>query len=569
MKRSFLLILSALLFFSSHAQGIKIKNLRNSMTMLITRYDNNPTTAYLYASKLGIPEMFDDNSFGDNLLYMNGGPIKDNSFQIEMALEAGKFGQKILRTILYDEQKNEFTKEIMFSRGEYTATDLDYKVAMDSKKKDYVLKDMGEWLMKNIYVEVIDCREFVDWKAETYGDYSNKYLNALNSAQQKTLIGEIYLYKLDIDEVLEDQSFWNLIDFENNNNSVRENFNNYSFQFKKIKSTPFKVTESQAASGFFSAASELLNVYNPAAQQMKSDEQLLTSMLEKAIEKSHATLCSSLPNFSIGQSVFDIYPVRIKVGKKQSLKNNALYEITEYVDNDSTEHHVAWVRAKRVADNRFVSKGKSTPSTFYKVAGGAIKKGMTAKYVPQKGIEIAVGHNGGNTLISGSFVELTSFYFGVPKTRWGLRGIFGNARTDISENASAARNNVFFTASNINVEGFLNHTMKIGFLRLIPKIGMYYSMGTIKNYEEKGRVGLPMSDWGATSPIKFTSLGFTTGAALGLNFGRNFQLSFRYDYFSPLDNPVSSTTLTYNRVVIDPIFKAKGVYGVGVTLFGF
>lgn len=569
MKRSFLLILSALLFFSSYAQGIKIKNLRNSMTMLMTKYDYNPTTAYLYANDLDIPDMFDPNILRENILYMGGSPAKDNSFLIEMALERGNFGQKILRTILYDEQKNEFTKQIMFDRGEYTATDLDYKVAMDSKKKEYVLKDMGEWLMKNIYVEVIDCREFIDLKAETYGDYSNKYLNALNSAQQKLLIGEIHLYKLDIDEMLEDQSFWDMIDFENNNNSIREKFNSYPFKFTKINSTTFRITESRTVSGVLNVVNDLMKINNPAAQQLKSDEELFTSMIRKAIEKSHATLCSSLPNFSIGQSVFDIYPVRIKVGKKQSLRKNALYEVKELVGNDSTEQHVAWIRAKKVADNRFVSKGKSTPSTFYKVSGGVIKKGMTTKYVPEKGIEITVGHNGGNTLISGSFVELASIYLGPPKTRWVLRGIFGTARTDISENASAARNNVFFTASNINVEGFLNHTMKIGFLRLIPKIGMYYSMGTIKNYEEKGRVGLPMSDWGATSPIKFTSLGFTTGAALGLNFGRNFQLSFRYDYFSPLDNPVSSTTLTYNRVVIDPIFKAKGVYGVGVTLFGF
>jgi hypothetical protein len=421
--------------------------------------------------------------------------------------------------------------------------------------------------MKNIYVEVIDCKEFIDLKAETYGDYSNEVANVLNSAQQMLLTGTIYLYKLDIDAILEDQSFWNLIDFENNNNDVRKIFDSYNFKFKKINSTPFKITESKTTSGALGVISELLKVEN--TQSLKTDKQLLTSMLNKATEKSHAVLCSSLPNFSIGQGVFDVHPIRIKVGKKESLKANNLYEITEIVEGSAKEQHVAWIRAKKVTENRYVSNGKSTPSTFYKVSGGSIEKGMTATYLPQKGYEFSVGYNEGSSLLSGTFVELTYLGGGIPKTRVGLRGIFGNAQTDVSDNFFAARDKIFFNVSNVNIEGFINHTIKIGFIRLIPKIGFYYSMGTVKNYDEKGKTGLPMRDWGVTDDIKLKSWGFTTGAGVGLNLGKNLQISLRYDYVSPLDPPTSTTSLTYGRVPIDMIFNAKGVYGVGLTVFGF
>ena len=567
MKRLFLLILSPLLFLSSQGQGMKTKNLRNSMTMLVTKYSSNLTSAYNYANELTIPSMFDDNSFGDNTLFVGDYATTDNSFQIETALQSRKVGQQILKTILYNDRSNQFTKEIMFERGSYTATDNDYKIAMDSKKKEYVLKDMGELLMKNIYVEVIDCKEFIDLKVDTYGDYSNEYANILNSAQQKLLTGTIYLYKLDIDAILEDQSFWNLIDFENNNNDVRKLFDSYNFKFKKINSTPFKITESKSTSGALGVISGLLKV--ESTQPVKTDKQLLTSMLNKASEKSHAVLCSSLPNFSIGQGVFDFHPIRIKVGKKQSLKANHLYEITEFVEGSDKEQHVAWVRAKKVTENRFASMGKSQPSTFYKVSGGSIKKGMNATYLPQKGCEVSVGYNEGSSLLSGTFVELTYLGGGIPKTRVGVRGIFGNAQTDESDNLLAARDKIFFNVSNVNIETFINHTIKIGFLRLIPKIGFYYSMGKIKNYDEKGKTGLPMSDWGATDDVKLKSWGFTTGAAVGLNFGKNLQLSIRYDYVSPLDPPTSSYPVSYYRVPVDMIFNAKGVYGVGLTVFGF
>ena len=137
MKRLFLLILSPLLFLSSQGQGMKTKNLRNSMTMLVTKYSSNLTSAYNYANELTIPSMFDDNSFGDNTLFVGDYATTDNSFQIETALQSRKVGQQILKTILYNDRSNQFTKEIMFERGAYTATDNDYKIAMDSKKKEY------------------------------------------------------------------------------------------------------------------------------------------------------------------------------------------------------------------------------------------------------------------------------------------------------------------------------------------------------------------------------------------------------------------------------------------------
>jgi hypothetical protein len=147
MKRLTLLILAPLLCFSSQAQTVKNKNLRNSISLLVTKYTSNPTSAYNYANGLTIPSMFDDNSLNDNTLFVGDYSTTDNSFQIEEALQREKMGQQILKTILYNARSNQFTKEMMFERGAYTATDNDYKIAMDSKKKEYVLKDMGVWLM--------------------------------------------------------------------------------------------------------------------------------------------------------------------------------------------------------------------------------------------------------------------------------------------------------------------------------------------------------------------------------------------------------------------------------------
>lgn len=568
-KKVFFLTILIGTCFTSKAQSLDTKHLRNSMTLLVAQYTNNPTNAHYYANDLHVPSMFDDNSYGNNVLRIDDYYNADNSSKIQQALESKKVAQQILKTILYDEKTRKFSKELMFERGEYTASDLDYKVAMDMSRKEAALKDLGENLMKNIYIQVIDCASYKDMQLETTSETKNIYTDALNSAQMMKLDGHVFLFKLDLDEILNDNSFWDLIDFDNNNNNVRQNFDNYNFHFKQVNSYDFQITESKTVSAVLSALSTLTNV-EQSSQYLKSERQLMSSMLNKAVEKSTNVLCASFPNFEIGHTVFATQPIQIKVGRKESVKLNSLYEITENVEGKYDPQHVAWVRVRNVSKNIGKAKGKTKPSVFYKVSGGSIQKGMSAKYVPNRGIALSNGYNMGTSLLSGNFIEYTQF-IPIPKTRIGFKVNYGTAKTADSENPLANRDKIFFNYSNFGFDLFLNHTIRLGILNITPKIGLLYAMGNIKTYDEQGTSGKPMSDWSVKEDeIKVETMGYTSGVSIGINFAKNIQLSVRYDYSSPFfTTNKSDISLLYGGTKVEQKFASQGVLGIGLTLIGF
>lgn len=301
----------------------------------------------------------------------------------------------------------------------------------------------------------------------------------------------------------------------------------------------------------------------------------MTSMMAKAVNKSTTTLCGHLANFEISQSVFSTNPIAIKVGKKESLRRNALYEITEKVADKTgriSVNHVAWVRAKSVSDNKSKSQGKSIPSTFYKVSGAAVSKGMLAKFIPDKGVALSVGYIQGNTLFSGAFLEVSKL-IGIPKTRYGLKVNFGNMQTVDDENSFIAKNKVYFNASNMMFDIFINHSVQVSSFSLTPKLGIYYSLSNFKSYDERGITGEPMSDWGKNSDnVGATSIGLSTGLSLNYNIGKSTQITLRYekgiDFFGTTlsdDHP----GWTYGGRSVTPSFGSRSAIGIGITFLGF
>lgn len=87
-------------------------------------------------------------------------------------------------------------------------------------------------------------------------------------------------------------------------------------------------------------------------------------------------------------------PIRAKIGKKEGVFTDQLFFTYEYRNNrrgNITTKKTGVVRAKIVADNRFIASGNSGTTEFYKANWGRYKEGMFLVQKKDKGFAISVG----------------------------------------------------------------------------------------------------------------------------------------------------------------------------------
>ncbi len=87
-------------------------------------------------------------------------------------------------------------------------------------------------------------------------------------------------------------------------------------------------------------------------------------------------------------------PIRAKVGRKEGVDTDQLFFIYEYRQQKNksiTTRRTGVIRARKVADNRYVATGNSSMSKFYKVNWGRYKTGMFIVQKNDKGIGVSIG----------------------------------------------------------------------------------------------------------------------------------------------------------------------------------
>ena len=370
-----------LLLLLSSQQGSSQGYTRKSLTILITEFSDGMPIPSSYFSSLRVSDRHDFNDIGTNTIEPGFSFASAESFtqeQLRQKLYEDRIPNKILQSILIDKATRAMTVANVQERGLYNASDNEIVAAQHSARGLDILKDAGVKLLSNIYFVVIKPTS-----------YTTSY-NSASKGNEHVISGISYLYQLNLDSAYMAGKFWEDFYFEKPNTDMYNKLMNYDFPLK-YTSRSFSVTVSdldvvnKVSSGIQMFANAMANKQATADESTltrKSEGQIYGELMQKVLGQSLGTIESG-SDFLMKGSVFKSHPLLSKIGRKESIRTDQLFEVTENVLDEKTgtrrEQHVGFVRAKWVADNRSRTNGLSKPSSFYRIASGPIRKGMQLK----------------------------------------------------------------------------------------------------------------------------------------------------------------------------------------------
>lgn len=276
-------------------------------------------------------DKFDHNNVS---LHVSAGNTADS---IQAALHQARAGKHIVNYWLqYDGKK--FDQQILEQRSRYNATDAD--VLRDQASKVSMLFTNGKPLMKNSYIVVanpLSIKEKVDKKG-----------NKTYAASVAT-----YVYRVALNDTVLDEVWGMWLDDESTEAAVAQ-----------WEATNFDVEYVSHVTMEGSA---------------KSPEAAVVAACDGALEK----LEQKIEKWQVVTSVYQIHPLRAKIGTKEGVRNSdryAAYKVIEDQDGNLSYKRMAYVRATQVANNTFNAEGESPTSKFYQITGRTnVKEGYFLK----------------------------------------------------------------------------------------------------------------------------------------------------------------------------------------------
>ena len=243
--------------------------------------------------------------------------------------------------------------DVVFERGEYSASDQDVLLANSSQLGYAMVKEKGWELIDESYLEVITLTALEMYEDKrTVERYNVETKTTQKVIEKKQSYNAYYLsklFKLNFDETTRDKVF-----------SAWEN----DEQFNRI---PFTMTLERSGSSY---------VY--------SDESF-----SDAVSKIGCGLLTrekvEIQNANRGIPVFDVNPISVKIGTKEGLSNvNRRYKVYKYAENekgDLKKRYVGFTRLSRIARNEQVATGNTEDLSTWVHIGGypKVKAGMEMK----------------------------------------------------------------------------------------------------------------------------------------------------------------------------------------------
>ena len=272
------------------------------------------------------------------------------------------FGTDIAKEIIsfWFNRREDGTMDVdrILQRGMYNATDADYIRSEASRLGVQSLGDVGFSLISGSYVMVVDP---VSCFSTTLKDVS------LYAAT----VG-VRLYKLKYSEIVQAQIFDCWIDPDDTPEEralKNEKFDKITFELipkKYLSATAYGVDGDDAVEDAF---------YAMLRKMQNSEEKL-----------------------QVKAPVYDVKPIRAKIGKKEGVRNTKRFNVYGYYQKEDGEIYSkrkGIVRAAKVCDNRYVADGESGLSTFMQIAGGKIEPGFILREKIDLGLGIGAGYRTG------------------------------------------------------------------------------------------------------------------------------------------------------------------------------
>jgi|WetSurMetagenome_2_1015567.scaffolds.fasta_scaffold12054_5 hypothetical protein len=298
--------------------------------------------------------------------------------KIREVLNREKTGNKIISYWYARQADGTMSADRFLERGMYNATDADVLKAKGTKRGVDAIKDFGDKLIRQSYAVVLD--------------YPN--LKAINEEKIRgwSSDAKLYLFKVIFDDAIQAKLYNELWIYPEDSPDVKAKkklaFDQMNFDLEFV---------SQA--GATLSQSELKNP--PANYRITlTNDELFDVLLQQGLDDCIYKVEKNVEEMKVKTALYQVNPLKAKVGKKEGLAVDHRYFVYEYVyhekTNTTTSVRRSVLRVKKVADNRNIATGESQMSTFYQVAGGHLEKGFTLQQRNDAGIGVYLGNEFGN-----------------------------------------------------------------------------------------------------------------------------------------------------------------------------
>ncbi|KAB2871476.1 MAG: hypothetical protein F9K37_03210 [Bacteroidales bacterium] len=389
--------------------------------------------------------------------------------------------------------------DLIFDRGMFNATDAAYIKAQSTKLGNAVLQDYGNRLIGRSYILVLDYQSIQTMKEAKMSGMKG---------WKSTVTG--YLFKVKYNEETQNAVYDAWI-YPEDSPAIKAEKN------KKYEQIQVPVEFVTKTTVYVTASQPAEDTQLGRLMKQKSEDELLSEMVQKGYDESLYFLEKNHEDFMVKTTIYQVRPIRAKIGKKEGLKCDNRYFAYEYVYDEKTNttkpRFRGVIRAtSSIVDNRQVAKGDMPTSKFYQTSGRRLRTGYLLRQQNDYGIEATLGFEAGE-----------------------VGGIYG--RVDARMGRYIGVKALF-----VYVEGgaqMKDYPVAEGIAFLHYGAGLAKGLMLTRNVELRPYIGLGQEqathdDWSDNGAFKVLYL--KAGANLALNLKHNFQLMGGMGFYSFIGN---------------------------------
>lgn len=529
-----LLIVPALMFsnFLFSQSGESLKKIpstydRSSITLLYMQFSDEKHSQDVKSKVDNLA--ISDKYYNNNLSQLSfSAPFSRNASAISDDIKNYLNGQKVGRQVIakwYERQDDgTMTMDLIFERGMFNATDAAYIKAQSTKLGNAVLQDYGNRLIERSYILVLDY--------ESVKSMQDLKLDKTSRGWKATVNG--YLFKINYNEEVQNAVYDSWI-YSDDTPAIREQknkkFNETEIPVEFVTKTSVLLTSTQSA--------ETTNLGRFVKQ--KTDDELLMELVQKGYDEILYELEKTHEDFMVKTTIYQVGPIRAKIGKKEGLKCDNRYFAYEYVYDEKTNSSKPKMRGviratSKIVDNRQVAKGDMPTSKFYQTAGRKLKTGYLLRQQNDVGIEILAGYESGE--VGGAYARLDARlgrYIGIKALFLYVDGGAQIKEYEYTYPGSTVNTNdlLFYRYGGGLAKGF----MLTRNIELRPYVGFGQEVATYKDWD----------DLGGDLKVLYVKAGLN----LALNLRHNFQIvggMGNYTFISNAENDNGDTKLGWGDI---------------------
>lgn len=494
---------------------------RSSVTLFYMQFPNEAHATEIQSKidKVSFSDKYYNNNLSQITLPASFGRSNSNLPEaIKQYLNEKNIGRQVISKWYARQEDGTMSMDLIFDRGTFNATDAAFIKAQSTKLGNAVLQDYGNRLIGKSYILVLDYQSVMTMKEAKMEKASRGWKSTVTS----------YLFKVKYDEATQNALYDSWI-YPEDSPEVKAEKNK---KFEQIQIPIEFVTKSTI---YATATQPASDTQIGRLMKQKSDDELLSELVQKGYDENLYFLEKNYEDFMVKTTIYQVHPIRAKIGKKEGLKCDNRYFAYEYVYSEKTNTTKPKFRGviratSSIVDNRQVAKGDMPTSKFYQTSGRRLRTGYLLRQQNDFGIEITAGFEGGQ--VGGAYARLDARmgrYIGIKALFVYLEGGAQMKDYPVAEDIAFLHYGA----------GLAKGLMLTRNVELRPYIGVGQESATHDSWSDNG---------------DFKVLYLKAGANLALNLKHNFQIMGGmgfYSFISNAENDNGDTETTWDELFTD------------------